>query len=169
MAAPTLWVPSDTHRQAEALMTKGTRRGGCDGALVREAVEMVLKADQGVQPASAGNIVDAGRLLQKGLTVLNNNPYEALGLDLKAGTIDVKKAFRKMALKYHPDKNPKTTPLFQAISHAQERLSDTSTRKKEEVKKKSQAPFNPPQAPTSARSAYTNSNANAGYQQQGSQ
>ena len=35
---------------------------------------------------------------------------------------------------WNPDKNPKATPLFQAISTASEKLSDTTTRKKEEAK-----------------------------------
>ena len=32
--------------------------------------------------------------------------YEALGLPLGASKADCKAAFRKLALKWHPDKNP---------------------------------------------------------------
>eukprot|EP00606_Chrysophyceae_sp_TOSAG23-5_P001292 GSChrysophyteH2.ASY1.ANO1.610.1 assembled CDS len=130
MSAPTLFVPTAVFRQAQTLMAKGN-----SGQSVREAVEMVLKNDSGVT-AEAGKAgqTDAGALLKEGLATLANNPHEALGVPIGAQTVDVKKAFRKMALKYHPDKNPKTTPLFQAISQAQEKLADAGGRRREEDK-----------------------------------
>lgn len=128
MNAPSLWVSTDAHRKAQQLLASG------GGQNTREAVESLLKADQGVSPTSPRGLVDAGGLLKKGLAELTSKPHEALGVPIGAQTTDVKKAFRKMALKYHPDKNPKATPLFQAISTASEKLSDTTTRKKEEAK-----------------------------------
>ena len=134
MSAPSLWVSVEIHRQAQALLSKG---GGDSN---REAVEALLRGDQGVQPSSTkGSLVDAGLLLKKGLADLTAKPHEALGVPIGAQTADIKKAFRKMALKYHPDKNPKTTPLFQVLTNAQEKLSDGPSRRKEEAKASSQS------------------------------
>ncbi|GHJ84881.1 hypothetical protein NliqN6_1283 [Naganishia liquefaciens] len=56
--------------------------------------------------------------------------YSTLGLKKSASEADIKKAYKKLSRKYHPDKNssPDAEELFIAISTAYEVLSDTETR-----------------------------------------
>ena len=59
--------------------------------------------------------------------------YNMLGLDKKATTEDIKKAYRKLAMKWHPDRNPNNKAAedkFKKISEAYAVLSDP--KKKEE-------------------------------------
>jgi molecular chaperone DnaJ len=58
--------------------------------------------------------------------------YQLLGVDRAASAEDIKKAFRKLAMKYHPDKNPgdaKAEEKFKEINQAYEVLSNAEKRK----------------------------------------
>jgi molecular chaperone DnaJ len=58
--------------------------------------------------------------------------YKVLGVDKDASDADIKKAYRKLARKYHPDANPgdkKAEEKFKEISAAHQVLADKETRK----------------------------------------
>lgn len=62
---------------------------------------------------------------------MSSNPYEVLNVDKSATQDEIKKAYRKMAHQYHPDKNPdnpESEAKFKQVSNAYEVLSDTSKR-----------------------------------------
>ena len=57
--------------------------------------------------------------------------YKTLGVDRKASSDDLRKAFRKLARQYHPDKNPGDAAAeerFKEVSQAYETLSDAKKR-----------------------------------------
>lgn len=59
--------------------------------------------------------------------------YQTLGVDKKATQSDIKKAYRKLALKYHPDKNEGNAAAeakFKEVSEAYEVIGDPEKRKK---------------------------------------
>ncbi|MEE1944726.1 J domain-containing protein [Pedobacter sp. KR3-3] len=59
--------------------------------------------------------------------------YKTLGVDKNATADDIKKAYRKLARKHHPDLNPddaEAEKLFQQLNEANEVLSDPEKRKK---------------------------------------
>ncbi|MDR2452238.1 MAG: molecular chaperone DnaJ [Candidatus Accumulibacter sp.] len=57
--------------------------------------------------------------------------YDVLGINRDAGEEEIKKAYRKLAMKYHPDRNPdnpKAEEHFKEAKEAYEVLSDTQKR-----------------------------------------
>src|SRR4051812_31794149 len=67
--------------------------------------------------------------------------YKALGVDRKASQDEIKKAYRKLARQYHPDRNPgdqKAEARFKEISAAYDTLGDPDKRKQYD---RGQGPF----------------------------
>lgn len=63
--------------------------------------------------------------------MIKRDYYEVLGLDRSSSTADIKKAYRRLALQYHPDRNPddpKAEEKFKEASEAYEVLSDPQRR-----------------------------------------
>ena len=56
--------------------------------------------------------------------------YEVLGIDKNATETEIKKAYRKLSMKYHPDKNKEkdATDKFKEVQEAYDVLSDSSKR-----------------------------------------
>src|SRR6202011_4631891 len=59
------------------------------------------------------------------------DPYSVLGVDKKASAAEIKKAYRKLARQYHPDRNPddaKAEERFKEVSEAHDVLTDPEKR-----------------------------------------
>ncbi|NWR60776.1 DNJA1 protein, partial [Bucorvus abyssinicus] len=54
--------------------------------------------------------------------------YDLLGVRPGASLDEIKRAYRRLALRYHPDKNPSEGERFKQISQAYEVLSDSHKR-----------------------------------------
>ncbi|TMW68238.1 hypothetical protein Poli38472_007910 [Pythium oligandrum] len=67
------------------------------------------------------------------LVAAGRDYYEVLGVTRDASSAEIKKAFRKLSLKYHPDKNPgdeEAPKKFAEVANAYEVLSDEDKKSK---------------------------------------
>lgn len=60
---------------------------------------------------------------------MSKDYYKTLGVEQHATPEEIKKAYRKLAVKYHPDKNDGKDDKFKEINTAYETLSDASKRR----------------------------------------
>ena len=61
------------------------------------------------------------------------NLYSLLGVSKDASLYAIKKAYRKLAFQYHPDKNPAGEEKFKQINVAYEILKDPDKRRKYDI------------------------------------
>jgi len=83
-----------------------------------------FKSEKGDSAASAAAAADGA--------AQRRDPYEVLGVGRTATDQEIKSAFRRMALKYHPDKNgddPVASDRFQEVTFSYNILSDPDKRR----------------------------------------
>jgi curved DNA-binding protein CbpA len=77
-------------------------------------------------------------------TIAMDDHYEALGLEQTATPEEIKKAFKQLALKYHPDQHPSpiANAIFRTLNEAYLVLSDPEKRRAydEELQRRRRAP-----------------------------
>ena len=105
-------MPAETVRAAE----KSCK--GADGKALCDAANTLLQCKDTPVPAGV-ETVNGAPILNRILKKLQEDPYRCLGVAKTCDSSEVKKAYRKLALQYHPDKNAdRTTALFTEIQRA---------------------------------------------------
>ena len=70
---------------------------------------------------------------------MSNDFYSVLELSPTASPDEIKKSYRKLSLKYHPDKNNGDDVMFKSINEAYSILSDENEKRKYDMER--QSPF----------------------------
>src|SRR5207249_2677908 len=140
-----------SHKLAEALYAKASQAGKSDEAPPRgDGAAPEGKGKDDVVEAEFEEVKEYATVLACGDPVhrveepspargrgllsfaMKRDYYEVLGVSRSASEDDVKKAYRKLALRYHPDRNPEdhheAEERFKEISEAYQVLSDAERR-----------------------------------------
>ena len=135
--------PPPNRRLEVAAQTLAQARNLHHHSKYTECAALLLTADRGAEDATA--------LLKAALDNVRRHPRQALGLNDDTTASDAKKAYRKLALKLHPDKtNGATSELFAALTEAHKAVSSEAKRpkpKKQPSRKSKPKPPKPPPAP----------------------
>ena len=98
---------------------------------------------------------------------MEKNYYQILGVGEQADESEIKKAFRKLAKKYHPDTNPgnqEVAEIFQEINEAYSVLGDAGKRQRYDIDRK-KGPGPQPQQNAGAKKKQSGGNGFAGLHQ----
>ncbi|KAF4622129.1 hypothetical protein D9613_009098 [Agrocybe pediades] len=91
------------------------------------------QAGSNAQSSSSSSTQRKGRKIGTQERPLETGYYDILGVPVTATTDDIKKAYRRLAIKHHPDKNPDDPDAearFKDIAIAYQTLSDDALRRK---------------------------------------
>lgn len=113
-------------QQAEELKNQGNLH---EAATCFSRVLRLLREEATAQDADGNRVSELVGKLQKKAeqevagtckTMRSASPYLVLGLEGVTALKGVKKAYRKMALKYHPDRNPDSKDVFVVVQVSRE-------------------------------------------------
>ncbi|XP_016283357.1 dnaJ homolog subfamily C member 18 isoform X2 [Monodelphis domestica] len=128
--------------------TNSTDFCGCHNCMNSKKEKKFVNERSQAQPGEASMTYTEEQLLGVQRIKKCKSYYEILGVGRDASDEDLKKAYRKLALKFHPDKNcaPGATEAFKAIGNAFAVLSNPDKRLRYDEYGDEQTTFAAPQA-----------------------
>jgi len=125
-----------THRSWVALVSLATLALLSGNARAQETPEASAASEpKEAAPDDGDEILDNGKTRRETVAMYSycesDNCYEKLGVKPTSGQIAIKRAYRRFASEWHPDKNPHpdAKAIFQKYANAYEVLSNTEMRK----------------------------------------